>query len=416
MLKSREEKELMRKKISLALVCLLVLTLMLIWPLHTKPVAASPDVSWEYYGMESFLVSSTELAGTATIGRPSPGSTNSPSWNITFGAPRKLDPNNASSYIVDITVPHVSYRTSPSYMFEAPIDWVNETTSMLVDGYGWIFLNDSYGDVDLYTSNNNTGSYWISPSPKAGTKAADPGQFPYLGADGVAGTADDGFGNGTKDPAGSSVLFMKTSVNSSYANAGTSWKFVPFFSYNWIGVWTTGVAYDIVTESTSLLKGNSTKAVGAPWEFIAGMDPDHPQYKVKYGHPKWNAYVTYAQAWSQHNIYTQFLGGTYLDLLIGETQRLVRKDCVIVDVDGNELVDSMDILVAALAFGSENAHIHGAPDAGPPGGDDKITSDPNWNPRGDASDERGIIDSMDVLVMGLDFGSELRPTCIWRPF
>jgi len=328
-------------------------------------------------------------------------------------------------WIVNLTVPATSY-VGISYMFyDLSINfWFRLSTSMSTNGYGWIFLNGSYGDVDCHTVCNNTAAYWRSPSPKAGQLAAPKGQLPSPGSDGVAGTADDGFGDNKTDPAGSSILILPTTMTA-YSHNGTDWA--PLFTFTWPQIFTTGNASTTVNQpgwykgqppgGGSAVHGSNLTEKGQPWEFYAGLD--NPQYKVGYGHPKWNAYVTYVCAWSLLDIPT--LMGAY-DGCFAITERMVRTDCVIGDVDGNELVDSMDILVAALAFGSTGMNfgpdgIPYSPKAvNPIYGDDKILQDPNFDSRGDLSDDRWLIDSMDILVMGLDFGSELRPTCIWRPF
>jgi len=426
----------MERKMILALAILstiLLASFALVAPTPPASAAISPPVqNRRYIVMGGLAKACSDLVGqNATLDWKTPFQTRPPDFmpwfaqqNITFSAPWKLDPNNASSWIVNLTVPK-----GPSYIglvhtwYDKPsTTWYRLNVTLEKDGYGWIFLNDSYGDVDCYTFGNDTGVGWEYPSGKAGQLAALRGQLPSNGTDGVAGTKDDGFGDGTKDKRGSSILMLLGGMHVDYwglVSAGPppvyDWKLL--FESPWPQVFTTGTSYHIVRElplqppgSENALNGWNSTETGQPWEFFAGLDTG---YKVNYGHPKWNAYVTYVCAWSVLDLPTTM---NELDVVLQVVERKVREDCVIGDVDGNELVDSMDILVAGLAFGAEDegAGSDGIPDTGDQG--DRRNASPNYDARGDISDDRGVIDSMDILVMGLDFGSELRPTCIWRPF
>jgi len=303
--------------------------------------------------------------------------------NITFSDPWYLA---GVGWIVNLTVPHETYdQGEPIYEYYDPWGWIRTIITFPIDGQGWLFLNAT-GDVDCYVSTNSTGVYWISPSPKAGEKASDPGEWPSPSADGVAGTADDSFGDGTPDPAGSSILYLCRTVDTMFW-AVDHWE--PFFTYNWTAIWTTGTAYDIVTQTGSSLNGYVATQVGEPWEFIAGED--HPEYDpVPWRHPYWNAYITYASSWSMFGI--SIPSGT-LNLLVAETQKHVRENCLIMDINCDEKVDIFDIRMTAKAFGSEQGH-------------------PNYDPRRDVADPRGIIDIFDIRKIAKDYGKELTPNGI----
>ncbi|MFQ5999997.1 MAG: hypothetical protein ACE5J6_04390, partial [Candidatus Bathyarchaeia archaeon] len=278
-----------------------------------------------YIGMGGIRTSHSELGGTVTIGYPETGAPLSPNYNITFSY---ADPVTG---LVKLVLPAETYNVEPTYMFEF-IGWVNTTVTMPINGYGWLFTGNGtspiLGDVDCYTSNNNTGAYWYPPSQNASILAAPKGRHPDTGPDGIPGTADDGFGNGTADPPGSCIIYQLTNVNTTYTNEGLGWNWVPFFNYNWTGVWTTAVAFDVVIEPSSGLNGVNSTEVGGPFEFLAGLD--NPGLgPVPWKHDKCNAYVTLAGAWSLHNIPTA-LGD--LDILVDETEKKVREDCVIADI------------------------------------------------------------------------------------
>jgi len=400
---------------SLSMVLLASFALVILIPPTSAPPV--PVQNRRYIVMGGMTCSISDLVNLANItlrGWTTPYHTRAPylmplvgQSNITFSDKWQL---GAYGWIVNLTVPHETYVGLKHVWYEEQTkNWYRLTLTLEEDAYGWVFLNAT-GDVDCYTFNNCTGVYWKSPSRKAGQLAAARGALPSPGLDRVAGTADDGFGDNHTDPRGSSILMMPGKMHVDY------WGLVSPGVYNWTllfespwpQVFTTGTAYDTVIAPGRRIDGRWNSTVGEPCEFYAGLDTG---YKVNYGHPKWNAYVTYACAWSMLNIST-ILGP--LDIIFQAIQKPVREDCVIGDVDGNELVDSMDILVAGLAFGAEDEG--SGPDDKPGTLDDKPIADHNYDARGDISDDRGIVDSMDILVLGLDFGSELRPTCIWRPF
>ena len=306
---------------------------------------------------------------------------------------------------VNLTVPYETYvGLDHAWYDKESVTWYRLTVTLEEDGYGWIFLNAT-GDVDIHTFNNDTGVWWTTPSPFAGIKAADSGAMPDPGLDGVAGTADDGFGDGTNDTRGSSILMIPSKMHVDYWGSG-QWNLL--FESPWPQVFTTETAYDIVNEPNSELDGWNKTKVGQPWEFYAGLD--QPGKQVNYGHPKWNAYVTYVCAWSVINQNTM-LGD--LDVIFAIMQKAIRDDCVIADVNGDWKVTITDIVIAALAFGAEDEGPGG--DGTPNTGDDKPDADPNYDARGDFKPTRGKITISDIVRIALDFGAQLTPDCIIRP-
>ena len=305
--------------------------------------------------------------------------------NITFSEP---DANG----VVTLTIPNDAYVSVYHEWYDITSGmWFNlqHFTRPEVNGSGWIFTDpDHQGDVDCYVFNNDTGAYWTGNSPEAGNLAAYTGDIPGFGPDGIPGTGDagDGFGDGSPDPAGSSVLYM-LSTTSSEVWTGEAWE--PMMSFNWTGIWTTGTAYDIVNEPTSDLDGVNSTMVGFPWEFLASGKPLTYQ--------KWNALVKYASAWSNFGINVTLLGApTTMNLMLEETSKLVRWDCVILDIDCNQLVNILDVLAACVAFGSRDRKYP-----------NKFEADPNWDPRADVAEPQGIINILDVLGICVEFGNRI---------
>ena len=317
--------------------------------------------------------------------------------NITFSDP---DPETG---VVYLTVPaetyvgldHIFFNSSFGYYFRHRL-------IMECDGYGWVFTGEGIdpilGDVDCYTFSTDTGTYWDAPGDpyeSNGQPAGILSGFPSFGPDCVAGTADDGFGDGTLDPPGSSILYLPTTLDVDYFD-GATW--VDYFEAPWPQVWTTAVAYNIVTEPASAIDGVSSTVVGKPWEFLAGID--HPEYNtVLWNHNFSNAYVTYVCAWSVLNVNT---GTGDLDIHFKVEERLVREDCVIADINGNEQVDIVDVVICSLAQGAEDEKF-GNPKA-----------DSNFDARGDVSDARGMIDIVDTVKIAINFGWKLTPNCILK--
>lgn len=278
--------------------------------------------------------------------------------------------------------------------------WYNVSMRVEVDGYGWLFTGDGsapiYGDVDYYVFGNDTGTYWLSPSPMAGSLAALPGELPSPGPDGIPGTTDDGFGNGTADPPGSSVLYLPTRLKMEYWYESLGW--MPLCETPFPMLMTTGTAYDIVIEPTKLIHGYNSTEEGEPWEFLAGLQDQGP---VNWTHLDWNAFVTYACAWSMLEIETA-LGD--LDIIYGVVEKLVREDCVIPDIDCDEEVNIYDIVKIGLAYGAKD---EGFPD--------HPVADPNFDARADLKPERGLIDIYDLVTCAKDYGAKLTPNGIIRP-
>lgn len=284
--------------------------------------------------------------------------------------------------------------------------WFRFQTFLEEDGYGWLFTgsgtNPILGDVDYYVFSNDTGVYWLSPSPKAGTPTALT-CLPLLGPDGIPGTADDGFGDGTTDPAGSSILYLPTELRILFwCPINESWHFLSETPFPMI--MTTGTAYNIVNQPDSQINGCNSTAEGKPWEFLAGLD--HPEWKVDYDNPKWNAYVTYACVWSRLNI-TTTLGR--LDIIYEVDEKLVREDCVVADINCNELVDIIDLTIAALGLWSEDEGV--GPDGIPMTGDDKPVADPQYDfgAQADVANPRGLIDIVDLTAISLQLWKDITP-------
>jgi hypothetical protein len=335
--------------------------------------------------------------------------------NITFSDPWFY--NDTYGFLVNLTLPYQTYVGLQHAWFDQPSQtWYRLVVTQAQDGYGWIFLNASTSDVDSYTFNNDTGVWWHTPtgvgapsgaSPLSGQRAANTGALPDVGPDGIGGTADDGFGNGTPDPAGSSILLMPSTMHVDFWD-GADWTLL--FESPWPQVFTTENAYDIVIEDPpdNELDGWNSTETGFPWEFLAGLD-QAGLGPVPHGHEKWNAYVKYVCAWSVIDQETA-LGD--LDVIFQIEQKAVREDVVIADADCNQKVNILDILVAAVAFGSadEGPGADGTP--GTP--DDKPVADPNFDARADM-DGSGLINILDILAMAVDFGKQITPQCIIRP-
>ena len=419
----------MKRKKTLTLASLLTILLAFITLI---PLASSNPGSEEhkYIVMYGYAKGCSDLvAQPATVDWKTPFQTRDP-WFMPLSSEQNINFSDhwtlpGYGMIVNLTVPAATYIGLTHAWYDAPsVTWYRLVVTLEEDGYGWIFLNASMGDVDCYTYNTDDGSYWHTPtgmsttghdshaipappgaSPLTGQKAANTGALPDVGADGVGGTADDGFGNGTADPRGSSILLIPSKMHVDFWDGG-AWTLL--FEGPWPQVFTTEWAYDIVDEDPpdNELDGWNSTEQGDPWEFYAGLD--HPEYDpVPYGHPKWNAYVTYACAWS---VIDQDTALGELDVIFEIVEKKVREDCVIADINCDEQVDIVDIVIAALAFGSQD---EGPGADGTPGTpDDKPVADPNYDARGDVSDARGLVDIVDIVRIAINFGWKLTPDCI----
>jgi hypothetical protein len=340
------------------------------------------------------------------------------SQNMTF---TQRDPITG---IVKIGVPWESYVGLDHIYFSPRVGTYFRVRIFLeTQGCGWIFTGVGkepvLGAVDLFTYDDNTGCYTFGPDGVPGTvddellaglvspthpayeaAGAGPPLGPCLqelrGPDDIPGTADDPIGRGDPDgpdPRGSSLLYLPTTMETTFWD-GVQWDVL--FTSPWPQLMTTGTAYDIVMEQGSAIDGYDITRTGEPWEFLAGID--HPEYgTVPWKHKKCNAYVTYACAWSVLDTATQ-LGD--LDVHFWVVQKAVRQDCVIADIDCNELVDIVDIVICALAFGAKDEGF-GVP-----------VADPNFDARGDLSAARGLIDIVDIVRIAINFGWKLTPDCI----
>jgi hypothetical protein len=290
-------------------------------------------------------------------------------------------------------------------------------------GCGWLFTgigkDPILGDVDVITYDNNNGTYTFGPDGGAGTPddvllaghvdtlhpaypaaGAGPPLGPCLqelrGPDDIPGTADDPFGDNQKDPPGSSLLYLPTTMVVTFWN-GTHWN--PLFGSPWPQLLTTATAYDEVIEPASAINGAASARTGMPWEFLAGADPDNLFAPVPWKTSKCNAYVKYVCVWSVLDV-TTALGS--LDVHFKVVEKKVREDVVIADADCNQKVNILDILVAAVAFGSAD-EAFGNP-----------VASPNYDARADM-DGNSLINILDILAMAVDFGKQITPQCIIRP-
>jgi hypothetical protein len=410
-----------RKKTSLASLLMVLLAFLALVPPATSAVVENH----RYIVMGGFAKGCSDLVlQPATVDWKTPFQTRPPDFmpfyseqNITFSDPWTLP---GYGLIVNLTVPYETYAGLTHAWYDAMSStWYRLVVTLEQDGYGWVFLNDT-SDVDSLTFNDENGVFWHTPvgvnapggaSPQTGALAAATGILPNVGPDGVGGTADDGFGDGTLDPPGSSILLVPSRMHVDFWT-GSAWNLL--FEGPWPQVFTTEWAYDIVLESdqapgtdTNELYGWNSSERGQPWEFFAGLD--HSEYKVEYGHPKWNAYVTYVCAWS---VIDQETALGELDVIFQVGEKKVREDCAIADVNCDEQVDIVDIVICALAFGAKD---EGPGTDGTPGTiDDKPVADPNYDARGDVSDARGEIDIVDIVRIAINFGWKLTPDCIQK--
>lgn len=84
--------------------------------------------------------------------------------------------------------------------------------------------------------------------------------------------------------------------------------------------------------------------------------------------------------WEEYNIIDRY----FPDL--GHIEGSVFDNTLIADVNDDALVDIVDIVIVALAFGSQ-------------------PSDDNWDPRADVAAAYGLIDIVDIVRVAIDFGA-----------
>jgi len=309
--------------------------------------------------------------------------------NLTFSDPWELNPDE---WIVNITVPDDSFVGLYHEWFDtASGKWFNLQHYMPegTNGYGWVFLNDT-GDVDCYTFNDDTGVYWGPESSESGELVAATGQLPSNGTDGVAGTGDDGFGDGTPDPPGSSIIILPSWMRWEWAEPAGSYSVL--FDVSWPIVFTTGTAYDIVDESASELDGVNATRTGKPWEFYAGLD--HPGDQVSWGYGYCNAYATYACCWSMLNVYTADFGD--LDVMFAILYKLMREDVALPDISGdNEQISISDVRRAARAYDQYDERFG------------KAAADENFDAAADVKNADGWVGIADVRAVAKDYEKKL---------
>jgi hypothetical protein len=248
------------------------------------------------------------------------------------------------------------------------------------DGYGWIFLDDQKGDVDCYTFHNDTGAYWGPESSLAGDLAASVSSAPSPGPDGVAGTGDDGFGDGTKDPAGSSILILPTYTRCEFWT-GSAWA--ELFDIKWPIVFTTGTSYGIVKESSSAIDLTESTGEGKPQELLHSGTP--------WDDPEWNIYITYVSCWGMLNVYTPDYGD--LDVFYNIITYNVRDDPAYLrwgDANQNGMVDGLDYGAFGATWGKRDEHFGYTP------------ADTGFDARFDFNDN-GMIDGLDYGTFGANW-------------
>jgi len=265
-------------------------------------------------------------------------------------------------------------------------------------GWPWNGVNGCRGDVDVYTFNNYTGIYWGPQSPRAGNLAMNPWN-PLVtldvGPDFIAGTGDDGFGDGTPDPPGSSIVYLYFRL---YVDLWIGGAWVPQPGYTPISLlMTTAVAHDFVNQPGSAINGLSLTLIGHPWEFTAS---NPALWNGTYKDPKANVWVKYASALS---ILMAPIGG--LDILYGLWEYKIRADQAIPDIDMDQDVDIFDVRAGALAFGAMD---EGYVEVTPGVWQFRQAADPTFDGRVDM-DHNGLIDIFDLVIIAYKYGKTIDP-------
>jgi len=392
----------MESKKAVAIVSLLTV-LLAFFALVPPASYAKPDIrQGRYYIMGGALEACTQLGIFPATFWITPFQTRPPDLtpllmtvNVTASDPWFLASNNG--WIVNLTIPAAAFVGVYHSWYDNTSElWFNLQHYLPSDGHGWIFLNGT-GDVDCYTFNNDTGTYWKSPSPKAGQLAALTGNTPDVGPDGVPGTGDDGFGDGTKDPRGSSIVILPSWLRCEWAKPPFNPTFSELFDIQWPVVFTTGTAYDIVDEPASEIDGANATRSGQPQEFYAGLDGYAP---VAWGTPYCDAYIKYACCWSMLNIFTADYGD--LDVMFAITYKLMREDCALPDIMGeNEYVTISDIRRAAKAYDQYDESWPSKP-----------TADPLFDAGADVQDPRGWVSISDIRRIASYYQKQLTPNGI----
>ena len=378
----------MERRKALALTSLLMVLL--------ASFALTAPTSAEYAKNERYLVMGGALDSLTQMGifpvSHSPFATRAP-WltpgemalNITYS-----NSWTSAQYgdIVNLTVPAESYAGVYHEWYDESSDlWFTLSHYMAEDdGYGWIFLDDQKGDVDCYTLHNNTGAYWKSPSPKLGELAASVGSVPSPGPDGVAGTDDDGFGDGTKDPPGSSILILPSKLLCKWASGDDPFgTYYTLFDIAWPVVFTTGTSYGIVDEPASAIDGANATKIGKPVEKLHSGTP--------WDDPDANVYVSYASCWGMLDVFTPDWGD--LDVFYYLTTYNVREDEAIWgDVTMDGVVDSTDDGTFGVAYGAIDEFRGNSP------------ATPEFDARCDFNNDN-VVDSTDDGTFGVYWGAIL---------
>jgi hypothetical protein len=305
-------------------VSILILTLMM--AVFSFVHAQAGTFSYKVVG--GILTSSTQMGHPDGVSPPQyPPSY----WDIPFGPPRNASPyltpgvlgfditfgSPDGNGVVPLTVPAASYQGFWHVFWNTETDtYFNLSIKCENDGFGWLFTLAN-ADVDVITYNNDTAMYWM---PGYGNQPDQPILPPSIGGDGLAGTSDDGFGDGDLDPVGSSILWLNLTLYVDAWNPGTTmWE--PLFNSTWPALMTTETTSDDVKESNSYLDGASTGTLeGKPWEYIHSGEP--------WVNDKSNVYAEYVTTGSVLNIPVSFLGvNLHLDVLFKWSQVILRTDC-----------------------------------------------------------------------------------------
>jgi len=351
----------------------------------------------------------------------------------------------------------IIYMTAPAAGFVDPLDhkywsprfgmyfWIKML--MPQDGYGWLFTglgtDPVLGDVDILTYDIGSAPYFAGSDPSNGVcwqnattnqaskwpdaLAAYRGGFPDIGPDLVPGTSDDGFGDGTPDPAGSSVLYLPTKLLVLYDVTATGdWQ--PLFMAPFPMVLTTATAFDFVNEPTSAIHGCPINSVNDPNNQppspiavnphggpITGQPWPGPWPKEA---PKSISFVKYVCSWSILKIVTA-LG--FLDTSYENAEWKIIENCPVITPayppgtqtgyqwmkgDGDLTnspgkVDYNDLFGLADAYGSNDEKwVYGLL-PGPP-------ADPNYDARFDF-DGTSKVDFNDLFQLADNYGNQVDP-------
>jgi hypothetical protein len=363
--------------------------------------------------------------------------------NLTFSAP---DPQTG---IIYMTAPAAGFTDPLDHQYYSPRFGFYFWIKMLMpqDGYGWLFTglgtDPVLGDVDILTYDIGSAPYFAGSDPSNGVcwqnattnqaskwpdaLAAYRGGFPDIGPDLVPGTSDDGFGDGTPDPAGSSVLYLPTKLLVLYDVTATGdWQ--PLFMAPFPMVLTTATAFDFVNEPTSAIHGCPINSVNDPNNQppspiavnphggpITGQPWPGPWPKEA---PKSISFVKYVCSWSILKIVTA-LG--FLDTSYENAEWKIIENCPVITPayppgtqtgyqwmkgDGDLTnspgkVDYNDLFGLADAYGSNDEKwVYGLL-PGPP-------ADPNYDARFDF-DGTSKVDFNDLFQLADNYGNQVDP-------